>query len=103
MHQQIKIVKNIKRKSSQREALGRKVFSVFQYFRQIVLEVTTKHKVDTVGHLDAELFTFQKTHFERKGKFNTEYSGFDVFETIRPKHKGGSLIKAHRSLEAFPY
>ena len=53
--------------------------------------------MDTVSHLGAGIFTLQETHFKRKGKLNNVFSEFEVFEAIRPKQKGGTLIGAHKS------
>ena len=49
--------------------------------------------------MGAGLFTLQETHFKRKGKLNTKFSDFEIFEAIRSKQKGGTLIGAHKSLD----
>ena len=43
------------------------------------------------------LFTVQETHFATKGKVQIE--GFEIFEAIRKKVKGGSMIGAHKGLK----
>ena len=55
--------------------------------------------IDNVTHLDAGLITLQETHFKRKGKLNNKLVNFEVFEAIRKKQKGGTLIAAHKSLD----
>ena len=42
------------------------------------------------------LFTIQETHYDKKGKVQIE--GFDIFEAIRKKVKGGTMIGAHNGL-----
>ena len=43
------------------------------------------------------LFTIQETHYAAKGKVKIE--NFDTFEAIRKKHKGGTIIGAHKALK----
>ena len=38
--------------------------------------------VDNVKHLGAGIFTIQETHFKRKGKINTQFPDFEIFESI---------------------
>ena len=49
-----------------------------------------------IKHLNAGIFTIQETHFNKKGKFKLE--GFEIFEAIRNKQKGGTMIGAHKAL-----
>ena len=49
-----------------------------------------------IKHLDAAIFTIQETHFVKKGKFLME--GYEIFEAIRNKKDGGTLIGAHTGL-----
>ena len=47
---------------------------------------------------NAEIFTIQETHFEKKGKFCVE--GFEVFDSIRKNKKdGGTIIGVHNALQ----
>ena len=43
------------------------------------------------------VFTLQETHFQKKGKFKLE--GFEIFESIRKKKDGGTLIGVHKALK----
>ena len=43
--------------------------------------------------------TLQETHFRKKGKLNDKLRDFEIFEAIRNKGKGGTLIAAHKSLK----
>ena len=43
------------------------------------------------------LFTLQETHYATKGKVKIE--GFEIFEAIRKKVKGGTMIGAHKGLK----
>ena len=48
---------------------------------------------------NAALFTVQETHYATKGKVQVE--NFEVFEAIRKKAKGGTMIGAHKALKPF--
>ena len=50
-----------------------------------------------IKHFDAAIFTIQETHFQKKGKFNME--GYEIFEAIRNKKDGGTLIGVHKGLK----
>ena len=54
---------------------------------------------DNVSHIGAGIFTLQETHFKHKGRLNHKFSEFEIFESIRKKQKGGTLIGAHKSLQ----
>ena len=58
----------------------------------------TQSLLDNVNHLGVGIFTLQETHFKRKGKLNAKFCDFEIFEAIRKKQKGGTLIGAHKSL-----
>ena len=47
----------------------------------------------------AAVFTIQETHFKKKGKLKVE--NFEIFESIRKKEKGGTVVGAHKSLNPF--
>ena len=49
-----------------------------------------------LNHTNAGIFTFQETHFKKKGML--KINGFDIFEAIRDKQKGGTMIGIHHSL-----
>lgn len=52
---------------------------------------------DEIKSCDAGIFTLQETHFQKKGKFKME--GFEIFEAIRKKKDGGTLIGVHKGLK----
>ena len=51
---------------------------------------------NVVRSLNVAIFTIQETHFVRKGKFSM--IDFEIFEAIRSKDKGGTLIGINKSL-----
>ena len=46
---------------------------------------------------NAAIFTVQETHYSEKGKISVE--GFEIFESIRKKEKGGTAMGVHHSLD----
>jgi len=61
-----------------------------------------KNKIESLLHninkLDAAIVTVQETHFDRKGKLNEKLPDFEIFEAIRNKSKGGTVVAVHKSL-----
>ena len=59
-----------------------------------------KNKVQSfrneLKHLNCGIFTIQETHFRKKGTLKID--GFDIFESIRNKQKGGTMIGVHKAL-----
>jgi hypothetical protein len=55
--------------------------------------------VDNVTHIGVGIITLQETHFKVKGKMNSKLKDFQIFEAIRKRMKGGTLIGAHKSLD----
>ena len=47
--------------------------------------------------LNAAIVTIQETHSIKKGKIKLE--GFEIFEAIRKKSKGGTMIAVHKALK----
>ena len=47
-------------------------------------------------HFDASIFTIQETHFKKKGTFKLK--NFEIFEAIRSKQKGGTMMGVHKAL-----
>ena len=43
--------------------------------------------------------TLQETHFAKKGKLNEHLPDYEVFEAIRNKTKGGTMIAVHKSMK----
>ena len=56
-----------------------------------------KSIIDNIEHVGAGVITLQETHYRKKGKF--KINNFEIFESIRRKHGGGTLIGVHKSLE----
>ena len=50
-----------------------------------------------INNISASIFTVQETHFAKKGKIKME--NFTIFEAIRKKHNGGTIIGVHNSLK----
>ena len=48
---------------------------------------------------NAAIFTLQEVHFENKGKF--KINDFEIFEAIRKKAKGGTVIGVNKNLKPF--
>ena len=46
---------------------------------------------------NSAIFTIQESHFNKKGKLKIE--NFEVFEAIRNKEKGGTIIGVHKALK----
>ena len=46
--------------------------------------------------LNVGVFTIQETHATKKGSIKVD--GFDIYEAIRNKKKGGTMIGVHRGL-----
>ena len=60
-----------------------------------------KRKVESLKyhlkHLNIGAFTLQETRFVKRGKL--KIYGFEIFEAIRNKEGGGTMIGAHKSLK----
>ena len=46
---------------------------------------------------NAAVFTIQESHFNKKGKLTVD--NFEIFEAIRKKNNGGTIIGAHKALK----
>ena len=59
-----------------------------------------KSKVESlkseIKYLNAAIFTIQESHFMKKGKLKIE--NFEMFEAIRKKHNGGTIIGVNKAL-----
>ena len=49
-----------------------------------------------IKSLNAAVFTLQETHFSKKGKFRLD--NYEMFEAIRKKHNGGTIIGVNKAL-----
>ena len=89
-----------KKKKSVKRGHGKKSLHSVPIFSANCAGCNNKIKslVDNVNHLGAGIFTLQETHFKRKGRLNSHFSEFEIFESIRKKQKGGTVIGAHKSL-----
>ena len=47
-------------------------------------------------YFNGSIFTIQETHFKRKGTFKMK--DYEIFESIRSKQKGGTLMGIHKAL-----
>ena len=60
-----------------------------------------KRKVESllshIKHLEIGVFTIQETRYVKRG--NVKVADFDIFEAIRKKEGGGTMIGVHRSLK----
>ena len=60
-----------------------------------------KHRVESLKSelefTEAAIFTLQETHFVKKGKLKID--DWEIFESIRKKQSGGSMIGVHVSLQ----
>ena len=99
-HQKIKCNKNRKIRCSKNQRKT-KVTKSLPIFSANGAGVVTKIQslLNNITELGAGLITLQETHFARKGKLNGKICDFEIFEAIRKKQKGGTLIGAHRSLD----
>ena len=52
-------------------------------------------KSELVGN-NVAVFTIQETHYSKEGKINID--GYETFEAIRKKDKGGTVLGIHNSL-----
>ena len=50
-----------------------------------------------IKNLNASVFTLQESHFRKKGKLKID--NYEIFEAIRKKQKGGTILGAHKSLK----
>ena len=50
-----------------------------------------------ISTTSAAVFMMQETCFKKKGKF--QLKGFETFEAIRKKEKGGIMIGVHETLK----
>ena len=49
-----------------------------------------------IKNINAAIFIIQETHFRKKGHLKIE--NYEVFEAIRKKQSGGTVIGAHKAL-----
>ena len=50
-----------------------------------------------ITHFKSSIFSVQETHYRKKGRFTQE--NFAIFEAIRKKEGGGSMLGVHVSLK----
>ena len=61
------------------------------------LVTKTQSLKSEIKSLKAAIFTIQETHFNKKGKFKIE--NYEIFESIRKKHNGGTMIGVNVALK----
>ena len=61
------------------------------------LRMETKCLKDLISMFKTSIFSVQESHFKKKGKFAIE--NFTIFEAIRKKEGGGSMLGVHVSLK----
>ena len=61
------------------------------------LRMKTKCLKDLISMFKTSIFSVQESHFKKKGKFAIE--NFTIFEGIRKKEGGGSMLGVHVSLK----
>ena len=61
------------------------------------LRMKTKSLKNILLYFSASIFSVQETHFKKKGKFT--HDNFAIFESIRKKEGGGSMLGIHVSLQ----
>ena len=61
------------------------------------LKPKTQSLKNEIKTLNAAIFTLQETHFTRKGIFKLE--NYEIFEAIRNKHKGGTMLGVNKALD----
>ena len=50
-----------------------------------------------IKHFKSSIFSVQETHFRKKGRFT--HNNFEIFEAIRKKEGGGSMLGVHVGLQ----
>ena len=100
-HKTIKPNKNSKTKNQKRKKKSNNAVQSVAIFSANCAGCANKvqSSVNNVNHLNAGIITLQETHFKRKGKLNNKFHNFEIFEAIRKKHNGGTLIGANESLD----
>ena len=61
------------------------------------LRLKSKSLKNIITHFKSAIFSVQETHFKRKGRFLVD--NFAIFEAIRNKEGGGSMLGVHVALQ----
>ena len=61
------------------------------------LRMKTRSLKHIINHFKASIFSVQETHYRKKGKYCQD--NFQIFEAIRKKEGGGSMLGVHVSLK----
>ena len=61
------------------------------------LRMKTKSLKHIITHFKSYIFSVQETHFRKKGRFT--HDNYMIFESIRKKEGGGSMLGVHVSLQ----
>jgi len=89
--------KNYKNKNKQNQIKYKKVPLTMLTVNANGMKTKAASLKNTVKQLSVGLFTVQETNYKKKGKLTID--DFEMFEAIRKKDGGGSLIGAHKTLE----
>ena len=60
------------------------------------LRTKTNSLKNIINHFKSSVFSVQETHYKKKGKFKLD--NYAIFEAIRKKEGGGSLLGVHVAL-----
>ena len=71
------------------------IFSIFSINSAGLKNKTISLKSE-LNNCKSGVFTIQETHFNKKGKLKIE--NYEIFESIRKKQKGGTMLGAHKAL-----
>ena len=61
------------------------------------LRMKTESLKSVINHFGSTVFSVQETHYRKKGKFNLD--NFQIFEALRTKEGGGTMLGVHVSLQ----
>ena len=61
------------------------------------LRMKTNSQKNIISYFSSTIFSVQETHFRKKGKFTLD--NFAIFESIRSKEGGGSMLGVHVALK----
>ena len=61
------------------------------------LRMKTNSLKNIISYFNASIFSVQETHFRKKGRFSRD--NYAIFESIRSKEGGGSMLGVHVALQ----
>jgi len=93
----IKPKKNIKQKTSKKNRENDKVDLVLYTVNANSMKKKEHSLKNILKKIKAGVFTIQETNYAKKGKLEVE--NYDIYEAIRNKEGGGTVIGVHKTLE----